>query len=225
MNQKNYEDFRKLISDQPLVDLITKIKTGEGKVSGDDFRHLAEREKIPSNLRLLVLFAADLLDEREYWGRDSLTGLMNSSRLGESVAGVFIRLGSHPEEKFTLILYDLDSLKKANNMGEGHRGGDRLVMSFASSLKQVYGSRTDMIGRWRVGDEFMVGIKGDKTETGKLAEKLSQKLKSKKIMISHKPVKLSATYVIKELDIMKDLRKQISALSVELLKKKNASQK
>jgi hypothetical protein len=91
MNKKNFDDLKNLVNKQSLIDLITKIKTGQGKVMGDDFRHLAERESIPSNLKLLVLFAADLLDEREYWGKDSLTGLMNSSRLRESIAGVFIR--------------------------------------------------------------------------------------------------------------------------------------
>ncbi|MCX6811685.1 MAG: diguanylate cyclase [Candidatus Berkelbacteria bacterium] len=201
----------------PLIELISRIKSGEGKVQGDDFRSVAEDEILPANLKLLVYFAADLLDQREEWGRDTLTGLSNGSRIMESLRGAFSRYTRHPEDKLTVIIFDLDRLGEANKMGEGHKGGDKLIAAFAAVLKKIYYRRTDMIGRWKIGDEFMVVLRGGEEKTEKLNQKFDKELKRTKVFIEDQKVMLSATYVTRELDPQKELDNQIDQISKDLL--------
>jgi diguanylate cyclase (GGDEF)-like protein len=201
----------------PLIDLISRIKSGEGRVQGDDFRSVAEDEILPENLKLLVYFAADLLDQREEWGRDTLTGLSNCSRIMESLKGAFSRYTRHPEDRLTVIIFDLDRLGDANRMGEGHKGGDKLIASFASVLKKIYHRRTDMIGRFKVGDEFIVILRGGQEETEKLNQKFDAELKKTKVFIEDKKIVPSATYVTRELDPHKELDSQIDQMSKNLL--------
>lgn len=215
MNQNNLP--------HPLIELISRIKSGEGKVQGDDFRDVAEDEVLTQNLKLLVYFAADLLDQREGWGTDTLTGLSNSSQIKESLEGCFLRYKRRPEDRLTVIIFDLDRLGEVNGMGEGHKGGDKLIASFASVLKKVYQSNTDMVGRWKVGDEFIVILRGGEKETQKLNQKFDKKLERTKVFIEDQRVILSATYVTRELDPQKELDDQIDQMSKDLLdiKKQN----
>lgn len=218
MNENNQNNLP-----HPLIELISRIKSGKGKVQGDDFRSVAEDEILPANLKLLVYFAADLLDQREEWGRDTLTGLSNCSRIMESLRGAFSRYTRHPEDRLTVIIFDLDRLGDANEMGEGHKGGDRLIASFAAVLKKIYHRRTDMIGRFKVGDEFIVILRGGEEETQKLNQKFNKELKRTKVFIEDQKVMLSATYVTRGLDPQKELDNQIDQISKDLLdiKKQN----
>jgi diguanylate cyclase (GGDEF)-like protein len=209
----------------PLIELISRIKTGEGKVKGDDFRGAAEDEILPQNLKLLVYFAADLLDQREGWGTDTLTGLSNCSQIKESLKGSFLRYVRHPEDRLTVIIFDLDKLGEANRMGEGHKGGDKLIISFAAVLKKIYHRRTDMIGRWKVGDEFIIILRGGKEEAEKLNKKFDRELRKTKTFIKDKKVQLSATYVAEELDPQKELDSQIDQISKTLLEIKSKNDK
>lgn len=206
----------------PLVELISRIKSGEGKVRGDDFRGVAEDEILPENLKLLVYFAADLLDQREEWGRDTLTGLSNCSRITESLRGAFLRYTRHPEDRLTVIIFDLDRLGNANKMGEGHKGGDKLIASFAAVLKKIYHRRTDMIARWKVGDEFIVILRDGEEETQKLNQNFDKELKRTKVFIEDQKIMLSATYVTCELNPQKELDNQIDQMSKDLLAIKKA---
>jgi diguanylate cyclase (GGDEF)-like protein len=219
MNQNNLP--------HPLIELISRIKSGQGKVQGDDFRTVAEDEILPENLKLLVYFAADLLDQREGWGWDTLTGLSNCSRIMESLRGAFSRYARHPEDRLTVILFDLDHLGDANKMGEGHKGGDKLIAGFAAILKKVYHSHTDMIGRFKVGDEFIVILRGGEEGAEKLNRKYDQELKRNKVFIGEQKVVLSATYVTRKLDPQKELDNQIDQMSKDLLeiKKQNMTKK
>ena len=197
------------------------IESGEGRLVGDDFRRLSKEEDLPDNLRSIIDLAGRLIDEREKWGIDRLTGLLNCVRIDSALKGAFGWLKNNPKENLTIIFSDLDYLKKANSTEEGHSGGDRLISVYAEALKEVYGPKTDMIGRWFVGDEFMVVLRGKEESVFELNENLKGKLKLSKLEIGGQNFAVSATMAVKKLDPKKELSDQIEEVSRELIKIKN----
>ncbi|WP_353683237.1 sensor domain-containing diguanylate cyclase [Thermodesulfovibrio sp. 3907-1M] len=107
---------------------------------------------------------------------DSLTGIHNRrfffQRLEEEYARS-LRYGN----SFCLILFDLDSLKKVNDMF-GHPEGDRLIKLFATILKTVK-RKEDIIARIG-GDEFgciLIGASLDGAK--KFAERVKEEFKNR----------------------------------------------
>jgi len=92
------------------------------------------------------------LAEAEHLARtDSLTGLANRRAYDEQAAlqtAVSRRYGT----PLTLILFDVDGLKSANER-EGHRAGDELLCRFARILQKTV-RESDFVARWG-GDEFV----------------------------------------------------------------------
>lgn len=212
-----------------FAELTQRIESGEREISADDFRRLAETEEVPENLRALVKFAADLIEERNQWGVDSLTGLMTESRLNRALEGLFNR-NQTSGEVVTIVLYDLDKLKAANSAGEGHMGGDKLIKALAQNLNAVFNPpkgefRTGIVGRWRKGDEFLAAVRGDENLAQGLDEEFQTRLKNETIEIAGKPYSLAATGVVCELDSRKDLASQLVAVSKKLIEKKNEAKK
>jgi two-component system, cell cycle response regulator len=83
---------------------------------------------------------------------DPLTGLYNR-RLGEQRLEEEVSRASRHGRPLTLLLLDLDGLKKVND-SRGHQAGDVLITAFSERLKRaIRGS--DLAARMG-GDEFMV---------------------------------------------------------------------
>ena len=131
-------------------------------MEADDF--LCKRHPLP-DLRRRVTRLMDaasfraresaLLDEAS---RDPLTGLLN--RRGLQKAVVSMRRDDLP---VTLCLFDLDNLKAVNDTC-GHAAGDRMILAFASLLRENTRSG-DILCRYG-GDEFVVVLKKlDSVET------------------------------------------------------------
>lgn len=107
---------------------------------------------------------------------DSLTGIHNRrfffQRLEEEYARS-LRYGNN----FCLILFDLDSLKKVNDMF-GHPEGDRLIKLFARILKTVK-RKEDIVARIG-GDEFGCILIGASMEGAKkFAERIKEEFKNR----------------------------------------------
>ena len=85
--------------------------------------------------------------------RDALTGLPNrtllTDRLGQALA-----TSRRVDRPVALLMIDLDRFKEVNDL-LGHRGGDALLIEFATRLKQVFKRTSDTIARMG-GDEFAV---------------------------------------------------------------------
>lgn len=89
---------------------------------------------------------------------DPLTGLLNKRAIAECAREKIQSAG--PEDKFTFIILDLDYFKDIND-NYGHMFGDEVLVSVATVLKSVVGTR-GKVGRIG-GDEFfaILDIEGD----------------------------------------------------------------
>jgi len=221
-------EFEQNLSGGPnnFLEFSQMIESGEGEIKADDLRRLADTEEVPENLRSMVKFAADLIEERDKWGVDSLTGLMTESRLNRALEGIYER-SEKSGEAISIALYDLDKLKAANSAGEGHKGGDRLIQSFAQNLGEVFNPaegefRTGIIGRWRRGDEFLVVIRGNEKMALDLDNKFQGNLKKQEVKINGEYFPVAATSSVCELKQGEVLESQLAETSQKLLAKKDA---
>ncbi len=83
---------------------------------------------------------------------DGLTGLYNRKEIQSRIANCLGRVG---DEKFSLIMLDIDNFKQVNDT-YGHQEGDNVIVALANILngKQTY-SGSFSAGRWG-GEEFMM---------------------------------------------------------------------
>lgn len=88
---------------------------------------------------------------------DSLTKLPNRTLLMDRIAQSLLRLERHSNDKFALIVMDVDNFKRINDT-LGHNAGDDLLLEIAKRLREVSRS-VDTVARLG-GDEFSVILNG-----------------------------------------------------------------
>lgn len=98
---------------------------------------------------------------RSFMVSDSLTGLLNHSRILEFL-DVELSRSVRANQPLAIAMIDLDNFKKVNDT-YGHPIGDRVIKSVASLLKKRL-RKTDIAGRYG-GEEFAVILPGT-TEEG-----------------------------------------------------------
>ncbi|TNF33302.1 MAG: diguanylate cyclase [Gammaproteobacteria bacterium] len=100
---------------------------------------------------------------------DKLTQVYNRVRLDE-ILEQQKHLFQRYQQVFSIVMIDVDFFKKINDQ-YGHQAGDRVLIEFASLIKNNI-RVTDIIGRWG-GEEFLMICPGtDMTSAYNLAEKL-----------------------------------------------------
>lgn len=80
---------------------------------------------------------------------DSLTGLINRGAFDRTMKG----LADMPDAHFSLVMLDVDHLKKVNDE-HGHLAGDRVMLAIAHALNAAVRS-TDLVARYG-SDEFAI---------------------------------------------------------------------
>lgn len=120
-----------------------------------------------------------LYEEKAFLSRfDSLTSLYNRHYFDE-VFEIFKERAMRYNERFNLVVFDLNDLKRTNDE-YGHMAGDLLLKHFASSCKNLI-RKSDMLARYG-GDEF-VGIFFNCSQ-----EKLRKRIDSHLKHLSENPV-------------------------------------
>lgn len=89
---------------------------------------------------------------RSFMVRDSLTGLLNHSKIEEQL-DVQVARAQRQRTRLVFAMIDADNFKAVNDT-HGHLVGDRVIKTIGRLLKQRL-RKTDIIGRWG-GDEFAV---------------------------------------------------------------------
>ncbi len=106
---------------------------------------------------------------------DRLTGCFNRLKI-EEFLDQQINLYNRYQQKFSIILYDIDYFKKVNDR-YGHLAGDQVLIQ-SSQLIQSHLRKTDLLGRWG-GEEFIIICPHTTVERAQtLAESLRQCLEN-----------------------------------------------
>lgn len=149
--------------------VIAAMREGEAELS--QVQNTAERRtslsKIPLVSRLATFISATSLELEEMNSRlaianknlksaaitDGLTGLFNRA---ETQRRIEQSLSNMQNEKFSLIMMDIDHFKQVNDT-YGHQEGDSVIIALANILhnEQLRSSSKYSAGRWG-GEEFML---------------------------------------------------------------------
>lgn len=92
---------------------------------------------------------------RSFMVRDSLTGLLNHTKIKEELESEIMR-AERQKNSLVFAMLDIDFFKKVND-NYGHPAGDRVIKSLSRLLQQRL-RKTDVIGRYG-GEEFAVILK------------------------------------------------------------------
>ncbi len=102
---------------------------------------------LPILAKFLTLFITQRENQKKNYSlsfEDQLTGVMNRHAL-------YRFLNEHPDRKFTYYYFDINELKKGNDL-YGHAYGDKMIQNAARSISELFGrSRVFRMG----GDEFL----------------------------------------------------------------------
>ena len=115
-------------------------------------------------------------EQAHYQARhDGLTGLANYREFMDRLEGE-VRRADRSHRSFTLLLLDLDELKRINDL-QGHLAGNRALRRLASVMNEQCRS-TDVAARYG-GDEFAVLlIDSDRGMAEHVAQRIEQHLRS-----------------------------------------------
>lgn len=117
---------------------------------GDDF--LTKPIKASELIQSVTICAERYRTLRSLMSRDSLTGLLNHTRIIESLHNEVARTRRNGDP-LTFAMLDIDSFKMVNDR-YGHAAGDSVIKSLSRLLQQRL-RKTDFIGRYG-GEEFAV---------------------------------------------------------------------
>jgi diguanylate cyclase (GGDEF)-like protein/PAS domain S-box-containing protein len=162
--------------------------------------------------KTIIGYLADIYDITEYKTllqatrklaiMDSLTDLLNRRHF-ISLAQEETERSRNNRDHFSLIMIDVDNLKKINDT-LGHKMGDQVLQIFASTLRQSVRSG-DIAGRVG-GDEFIVLLpESDEMNAEKFAERLCQGLLTSPIYSEKGRITVTASMGIAEFSGEDDL--------------------
>ncbi|HHY82585.1 MAG TPA: GGDEF domain-containing protein [Clostridiales bacterium] len=138
------------ILDHMPVDRAINYKLGEYSIS-------VEKVVLDERIYYLVLIQQQG-KLYKYAYKDSLTGLYNRNYWEQLIAGMLNR--SIPE-RYTLIIIDMDNLKRIND-NSGHLAGDRAIWIVGDSIRRSIRSQ-DIAIRYG-GDEFLILLANTKMD-------------------------------------------------------------
>ena len=182
------------INQEPVKDLLNQI-VHELK----DIRKQNEtfREKIEVQIRKINQLEDELERVKAEAKQDSLTKLLNKKSF-EKILQEYINIYKKYKKIFSLILLDLDNFKQINDT-YGHVIGDEVLKHVANVLKQYLRDK-DIIARVG-GEEFAILLPDvDITIAFKIADRLRTILENRIIVIDRKPIKITASFGIIEIN-------------------------
>lgn len=125
---------------------------------------------IRDNVQVILSNQLSFLEKKSKSFIDTMTNLYNKNYLNEQVINIIERSKRY-EETFSLVVIDIDDLKKINDQ-YGHIMGDHFINTVAYKL-QTSSRNSDIIARFG-GDEFVaIYLMSDKIEIMKKLENLS----------------------------------------------------
>lgn len=125
---------------------------------------------------------------------DVLTHLLNRRRLAPYMKNALFR-AKEKNEKFSVLIFDLDNFKKVNDT-YGHACGDEILKMAANTISKGI-KRTDYAFRWG-GEEFMVLLKAEKDIAVKAAERIRKEIEDQIVEYNNQKIKMTTTVGVSE---------------------------
>lgn len=190
----------------------------------DDVRHTIEKMNLPADLmamHALLLSEIDrmitsngllqnelvqsqeaLAEQREQIESlktavrvDSLTMLGNRAFFDEKLTEM-TQLRDRYEERFSLLLIDVDNFKVINDT-YGHQGGDRVLKGVARKIRASLRT-TDFVARYG-GDEFVaILLKASATAASLAARKLCEEIEASRFILDNNEIRTSLSIGVAE---------------------------
>ena len=174
-NVKAYTEHKNV----EIADKIKKEVKGKDEISLLSFQIANMIRELEKHIKEVVDMTKELTNQKirtemmkELAQTDSITFLNNRYSYSEKVNEINEDLKNQKDIKFTVIMIDLNFLKKLNDV-HGHEKGDIAFQRVADYIKEVFG-----IGNsYRIGgDEFSVILTNDSHRTEDLCKLFSEKL-------------------------------------------------
>jgi len=126
---------------------------------------------------------------------DRLTGINNRLKLEEELADEVKRAQRYMDNRFSVILFDIDRFKDIND-GYGHDVGDDVLKSISKAVaKNIRDS--DIFGRWG-GEEFLIILPNTDIESSrKVAQKLRLLIEKSKI---YEGIKVTSSFGVAQFE-------------------------
>lgn len=176
------------ISAQKMVDAIQSIKSFLGKLARGEFSHkiseqvLNRRDELAEMGEYAVSVSKSLEDMIT---RDPLTKLLNRR------AGMIQLNNRAHQEKFTIVMADIDFFKNVNDT-YGHEVGDEVLCYVADGLRHMMCDIGFSV-RWG-GEEFLLGFDGGVKEMKQLLEKFREEIAAKRFSYGDRDFSISLTF-------------------------------
>ena len=121
-----------------------------------------------------------IIRKNKYKNRiDGLTKLFDYQYFSERFRDAFLRARRN-KTLLTLVLLDIDNFKSINE-NYGYKTGDIVIHFFATFLKNNL-RETDLVFRYKLGDEFAIILQGNNSEeANKMCQRLRMILKTEPI--------------------------------------------
>ena len=136
-------------------------------------------------LAAAVLLGPRILKLREQLCMDNLTQLYNSREFDRRLS-LEVEKAKNSHQPLSLVLMDVDHFKRVND-NYGYKAGDMILVKLSGLLKST-ASQTDVVFRYKQGDEFAVlMLNTEASEALALTERLQEELGSYKFPVPANP--------------------------------------
>lgn len=138
-----------------------------------------------------VIKLYDSIEHNQYLlNRDVLTGIYNRRYINLAISERLNKI--RQDERFCLISFDLNNLKKANDL-YGHECGDKLLIFFANCIKGFI-KQEDLFARYG-GDEFLLLLNAlSKEEVEALIKRINDYLVNNPLEYQNEKLSVSFSY-------------------------------
>lgn len=218
-----------LTSKRDIEDIVEGLETGSDDYMTKPFarKELVSRIRVAERIAVLERKLNEANRKLHVLAiTDPLTGILNRRELLKCLQGEIYRV-SREKKFYSLIMLDIDHFKRVNDT-LGHTAGDMVLIEITDRIRAEL-RPYDLIGRYG-GEEFLIGVPGANSETGKnIAERIRASICKKPFQAGNKELDISASLGLtsaipagNKKDMIHLLEAMIEKADIALYKAKNA---
>jgi len=150
---------------------------------------LIARSKTHSKIKILTERLMEANKQLQYTAtHDELTKVFNRNTIFDFLENEIVRL-KRRESNLSLLMFDIDHFKKANDT-YGHLVGDQILYKIIRIIRKIV-RESDLIGRFG-GDEFIIILPDTDIEEAKeITERLLSKIRKEKFKFKDKSITIT----------------------------------